>query len=177
MGFIISIGLAYWFTTEWYLVSSTEPTAWSLSPKGDCAVVLTGGPGRVRDGFDLLVQGRVRKLLISGVNPKSELREIFPEWPFYGSISAEDVVLERRSATTYGNAQQTLALVEALGCKSIVLITSRAHMYRALKIFTAIYPLGFDISPRATVSGSLSSDKFDLSLEAIKSMFYSLWAY
>src|SRR5580658_8318424 len=109
-----------------------EPiSAWTEDHKADCAVVLTGGPGRVREGFDLLAQGQVRKLIISGVHPKATLREIFPQWPFYGNLREEDVVLERRSATTYGNAQQSLPLVEALHCRNLVLITSHLHMHRA----------------------------------------------
>src|SRR5580692_7608735 len=102
---------------EWSTIAKEPITAWTEDHKADCAVVLTGGPGRVREGFDLLAQGQVRKLIISGVHPKATLREIFPQWPFYGNLREEDVVLERRSATTYGNAQQSLPLVEALHCR------------------------------------------------------------
>jgi uncharacterized SAM-binding protein YcdF (DUF218 family) len=168
---------AFVFLKEWSRVVYFEPTAWTTPHKGDCAVVLTGGAGRVREGFDLLSQGRVKKLIVAGVNPRSELREIFPEWPFYGSISSDDVILEKRSGTTYGNAQQTLPLVEALGCRSIVLITSTLHMHRAFELFRAVFPSEISIEPRAVVSGSLKPSIFDAGLEVIKSLFYSSWAY
>ncbi len=140
-------------------------------------MVLTGGPGRVREGFDLLAQGQVHKLIISGVHPRATLRDIFPQWSYYGGLRIEDVVLERRSATTYGNAQQTLPLVEALRCRSLVLITSHLHMRRSYRTFRRIIPEETIISTRAVSSGSVPPKFSDLSFEALKSLFYSLWAY
>src|SRR5688572_1569964 len=127
--------LAGLFRREQKLVAAESISAWTEDHRADCAIVVTGGPGRVREGFDLLAQGQVHKLIISGVHPKATLREIFPQWPFYGTLRAEDVVLERRSATTYGNALQSLPLVEAMRCRSLVLITSHLHMRRAFKTF------------------------------------------
>lgn len=155
-----------------------EPiSAWMDDHKADCAVVLTGGPGRVREGFDLLAQGQVRKLIISGVHPRATLREIFPQWPFYGGLHEEDVVLERRSGTTYGNAQQTLPLVEAMHCRSLVLITSQVHMRRAFKTFRQVYPSEFTLLTRSVSSGFVPARRWDVAVEAMKSLFYSLWAY
>ncbi|NJM09759.1 MAG: YdcF family protein [Bdellovibrionaceae bacterium] len=140
-------------------------------------IVLTGGPGRVREGFDLLAQGQVHKLIISGVHPRATLRDIFPQWPYYGTLRASDVVLERRSGTTYGNAQQSLPLVEALRCRSLVLVTSHLHMRRAFKTFRQVYPPELLILTRAVSSGSIPPRSSDLSFEVLKSLFYSLWAY
>lgn len=155
-----------------------EPiSAWIQDHKADCAVVLTGGPGRVREGFDLLAQGQVKKLIISGVHPKATMREIFPQWPFYGSLREEDVVLERRSATTFGNAQQSLPLVEAMHCHSLVLVTSQLHMRRSFKTFRQVFPPEVLILQRSVSSGYVPPRGSDLMVEALKSLFYSLWAY
>src|SRR5882672_1590713 len=110
---VFVLALAGLFSREIGLIEREPISAWVEDHKADCAVVLTGGPGRIREGFDLLAQGQVRKLIISGVHPRSTLREIFPQWPFYGGLHEDDVVLEKRSTTTYGNAQQSLPLVEA----------------------------------------------------------------
>ncbi len=139
--------------------------------------MLTGAPGRVREGFDLLAQKRIKKLIISGVYQYTELSDLFPVWPFYSDINENDIVLEKRSGTTYGNAQQTLPLVEALRCRSLVLITSRLHMFRSLRIFQAAFPQDFPIYPRAIVSGRLDPRMDDVFFETTKSIFYSLWAY
>lgn len=174
---LLAGALSLWFIQEYKRVSSTPISSWTQDQKADCAVVLTGGSGRVREGFDLLAQERVKKLIISGVYPSAQLREIFPEWPFYGPISEDDVVLERRSNTTFGNAQQTQPLVEALKCQSLILITSRLHMHRASLIFEQVFSNQIPIYKRAIISGDYKSDLLDVSLETVKSLFYSTWAY
>ena len=176
-GVFLFISMALWFRREVKVIAAEPVSAWQEDHKADCAVVLTGGAGRVREGFDLLAQGQVHKLIISGVHPRANLRDIFPQWPFYGGLRVEDVVLERRSATTYGNAQQTLPLVEALRCRSLVLVTSHLHMRRAYKTFRRIFPSETLILTRAISSGSIPPKFSDLCIEAIKSLFYSTWAF
>jgi uncharacterized SAM-binding protein YcdF (DUF218 family) len=174
---VLVLGFAWAFAHETRLIASQAPTSWIEDQSADCAVVVTGGPSRIREGFDLLERHQVQKLIISGVNPQAEFREIFPLAPYYGEVHERDVILERRSRTTYGNAQQTLPLTEAFRCRDLILITSRAHMYRALKTFRAEFPTGFPILARAVVAGPQDLNWTEVSLEAIKSMFYSLWAY
>lgn len=169
--------VAIFVQKELKLIASEPISAWTEDHRADCAVVVTGGPGRVREGFDLLSQGMVHKLIISGVNPRATLREIFPQWPFYGSLQTEDVILERRSATTYGNAVQSLPLVEAMHCRSLVLITSHLHMRRAYKTFREVFPPEINIQTRAVSSGAIPPRTSDLAIEVVKSFFYSLWAY
>lgn len=175
---LLLLGAFLWtYFREQTQIEREPVSAWLEDQKADCAVVLTGGPGRVREGFDLLAQGQVRKLIISGVHPKATLREIFPQWPFYGNLREEDVVLERRSATTFGNAQQSLPLVEALHCRSLVLITSHLHMRRAFKTFRQAYPQELAITTRAVSSGFIPPRTSDVTVETLKTMFYSMWAY
>lgn len=174
---LLGVFTSWLFVLESRTILTQKITAWTDDQKGDCAVVLTGSPGRVREGFDLIAQGRVRKLIISGVYPQAELLDIFPQLPYYGPINEGDVVLEKRSLTTYGNAQQTQPLVEALQCKDIILVTSRLHMYRSLKIFHSVFPADFEIKPRAVIASQVDPDFFELALEVTKSLFYRLWAY
>lgn len=169
------VGWLYWIEAQKILAQ--EVTAWTLDQKGDCAVVLTGSPGRVREGFDLLAQGRIRKLIISGVYPHATLRDIFSQFPYYGSINEADIVLEKKSMTTYGNAQQSQVIIESLQCQDIILVTSRLHMRRSLNLFRSVLPPGYDIKPRAVIAGQVNPDFFDLVLEVTKSLFYRLWAY
>ncbi len=175
--FILVGAFCYLFIRESRIIKAEIPTSWKLDQKADCAVVLTGGSGRVREGFDLLAQKQVNKLIISGVNPKASLVDIFPQWPYYGELNERDVVLERRSATTYGNAQQSLPFVEALRCRSVLLITSHLHIYRAYKTFREIYPSEIIIEPRSVVSGNYEAKASQFYNEVFKSIFYSLWAY
>ena len=173
----ICVGIVSAYVKQSNAILKQKVTAWTNDNRADCTVVLTGGPGRVREGFDILAQGRTRKLIISGVYPQAELREIFPQWPYYGPLNEEDVILEKRSATTYGNAQQSLPLVEALRCKDILLVTSRLHMHRSFKIFRAVFPSDISITPRAIVAGSYNPTFLELFFETTKALFYDLWAY
>ena len=122
----LSVVIGWRFWIEGRRILALEITAWTQDHSADCAVVLTGKAGRVREGFDLLNQNQIQKLIISGVYPKATLEDIFKEWPYYGSVSEKDVILEKRSGSTYGNAQQTLPLVEALKCRDLILVTCRA---------------------------------------------------
>ncbi len=171
-------GLGAWaFYEESLKISRQTVTSWEEDHAADCAVVLTGGAGRVREGFDLLAHKKIKKLVISGVYPHATLREIFPQWPYYGVLDQRNIILEKRSGTTYGNAQQSLPLIEALHCRDLILITSRIHMYRSMRIFSSVFPESFPIYPRSIVQGSYETPFPELAVEVFKSLFYSLWAY
>ena len=176
--FLVLILFIFVRTVQEYInVQSETASSWKNTVQADCAVVLTGGAGRVREGFDLLANQNIKKLIVSGVFPNAQLREIMPTWTFYGNLKEEDVFLERRSETTYGNAQQSLAVVEALRCRDVILVTSRLHMYRAYRTFRTIFPQHIPIYKQAVVSLRLNSSFFDVLNEALKSLFYSTWVY
>lgn len=175
---IVCVVLFAWtFTREVRLILRQPVNSWTEDVSADCAVSLTGGPQRVREGLDLLSRKAVQKLIISGVHPQATLRDIFPLLPYYGELREQDVILERRSQTTFGNAQQTFPLVEALHCRDLVLITSRVHMRRALSTFKAEFPPEFPIIVRAVPAISDPPGWDEVAWEALKSLFYSPWAY
>lgn len=162
---------------EMSVIRSQPLNSWTEDLRADCAVALTGGPNRVREGIDLLSQHSIQKLIISGVHPQVELKDIFPLKPYYGHVRTNDIILERRSLTTYGNAQQTLPLVEALHCRNLILITSRVHMERALRMFRAEFPKDFSIMSLAVNGTNEPPTETEVLSEALKSRFYALWAY
>ncbi len=176
-GLILASVLGYYCATIAYGIISSEVSSWSHNISADCAIVLTGSGGRVQKGIDLLSQKRVRKLIISGVYKHSNYKQIFPQWPFYPEVSTKDIILEKRSLTTYGNARQSQPLAQALQCKDVILVTSNIHMPRAKKIFTKNFPENMPIYPYAIVSSSFRPQFWPLSIEVIKTLFYSLWAY
>lgn len=174
---LLAAGVAFRLFREIQVVSSTPVTSWERETSADCGVVLTGGPGRVREGFDLLAERRIKKLIVSGVHPEVRLRDLMPAWTFYGNLREEDVVLEKRSETTWGNAQQSLPIVEALRCRDILLITSQLHMARAYRTFRASFPDAVDIQTQAVVGNRYRPPLWEVLTEALKSLFYSFWAY
>ena len=175
--FLFLFVCAFFFLLELRRVSAQNITAWDEDYKADCAVVLTGGANRVREGFDLLARGAVQKLIISGVHSKAELDGIFPQRPFYGNVHTKDVILEKKSQTTYGNAVQTLKWVQKLKCANLLLITSYLHIYRAQRVFNKVFPSGYPIQPVAVAPPSSRVSAESYVIETAKSLFYSLWAY
>lgn len=130
--------------------------SWNKSVSVDCGVVLTGGPGRLREAFVLLENYSIKKLIVSGVHPQSQLRDIFPLWAFYNRVNEANVILEKKSQTTFGNAQQSMALLEALQCRDFVLISSRLHMYRAARTFQAVLSEPIEMHLHPVISGKSS---------------------
>ncbi len=169
--------LSYSFYSFFQQIKTHPITSWTEDHKADCAVALTGGPNRIGDAFELLYLKRVKKVIISGVNPAAELRDLFPQRYFLGDIDEDDIILEKRSLTTYGNAQQVLPLLEALNCKDMVLITSNLHMIRAYSTFRAHIPEEIPIYKRSTIGKRYNPHWAQVGAEALKTVFYDLWFY
>ena len=169
--------VVFQFARDRERILQTKVTSWTDTRNADCAIVLTGASARIPEGFSLLGQRRVRKLIISGVYKQADLPGIFPQWPFYGVVDPNDVILEKHSLTTYGNAEQSLPIVEALRCRDVILVTSRVHMYRSLRTFRAAFPERIPIYPRAVIAGHYNPSTWELLSETFKTMFYDLWAY
>ena len=166
------------------VLTATRPA--DPASKADCAVVLTGAAGRIREGITLLSHRQVQKLIISGVHQHSTLADMYPEILFYPEIKLENVILERRSSSTAGNAQASLPIVEALNCQSILLVTSDYHMFRALKTFTQTFPGAIRITPFPVQSDRLHMRRgrfFDTHFwgtifeEWIKFIFYEIFVF
>lgn len=174
---LTSLGLALSYYRYFKLIKNFPVTAWNEDHRADCAVALTGGPNRITDAFELLYLKRVKKVIVAGVNPLTELRDIFPQRYFYGGIDEDDIILEKRSLTTYGNAQQVLPLLEALNCKDFILITSHLHMLRAYKTFRSHIPEEIPIYQRSTIGKRYRPHWSQVSAEAMKTVFYSLWFF
>jgi len=166
------------FFLEAYRKIRSEPlTAWQTDASADCAVVLTGGAGRIREAISLLTRGLVKKLIISGVHPDVELRDLYQMGPYTYGWNDEDIVLEKKSSTTFGNAQQSWPLVEALNCRGIVLVTSQLHMPRAYLTFQKAFPEGFALQKHTIPPSQSEASIYEISTEVIKTLFYSIWAY
>lgn len=174
---ILGLTILSLFGREYFEIVETPITSWNVDQTADCAIVLTGGPGRVREGLDLLARGTVKKLIVAGTHPKAQLREIFPMWPYFGGVNEADIFFERRSRTTYGNAQQTLPLAEGLGCARVLVVTSKIHMHRAFRTFRRTYPADIELVSRPTTPGFGESEVREILFETLKALFYQLWIF
>lgn len=100
-------------------------------------------PERILRGFELLREGHAKQVLISGgsLDPRPEavveadvLARQLQEW----GIAPERIVTEGRSRNTRENALESEPIVRAHGWKTLLLVTSAAHMPRARGCFAAV---------------------------------------
>lgn len=138
------------------------------TPAADIAIVLGGAvdgatePRREPDlgeaadrilfAAALFRAGKVQRILVSGGNlpwragtlPEAEIiRDILVSW----GIPASAIVTESGSRTTAENARMVSAMWPGLGASSALLVTSAAHMPRALATFRRA---GLPVMPAAT---------------------------
>ena len=131
------VGLLYFY--------ASIPTKHATPDKADAIVVLTGGNDRIAEGVRLLADGRADKLLITGVNKKSNFSELISvqgvdDILAIGATLTDKISLGRKALTTVGNAKETKEWVAKNEVKSIIVVTSNYHMPRALVEFRRLMP-------------------------------------
>lgn len=124
--------------------------------KTDAIVVLTGGRGRVEEGIRLYREHRSLCLFLIGVDPSVRKAELYKERR--GERGGKNVFLDRVSRNTLENAIQARELILSKKVQSIMLITSRYHMKRAIVIFENILPKNIAIYPHPVDSKNLKEE-------------------
>ncbi len=103
-----------------------------LSRKADAIVAPTGGVQRIDDAVQLLLAGRGRRLLISGVNNAVSDRDLIKAIPQAAALIACCIDLDYRALNTAGNAQETAKWASRNGFSSLIVVTSDYHLPRVL---------------------------------------------
>ncbi len=111
----------------------------------DAVVVLTGGPGRMERGLEMLRQGRAERMLVSGVNRAVRPSELEAQYPDYSDLFDQRVSLGRESFDTRSNADEVARWIERRRFRSLRLVTNDLHMPRAR------YELGKRIGSDVTI--------------------------
>jgi len=102
-------------------------------PEADAIVALTGGDAdRLTTAMKLLQEGRGRRLLISGVNPKVEDADVYDLLEGAPELIACCVDLGRQAKDTLGNASETAAWAGRNGFSRLIVVTDDYHMPRSL---------------------------------------------
>jgi uncharacterized SAM-binding protein YcdF (DUF218 family) len=140
-------------------VSQIEKTTPSGALKADAIVVLTGGDSRVSEAVRLLADGHGRRLLISGVHPKTTgdmLRRINPEAERLFDCCID---LDRNARNTIENANETRRWLARRGFRSVIVVTSSYHMPRGLVELRRALP-DLQLIPYPVVPPSLRLDEW-----------------
>jgi uncharacterized SAM-binding protein YcdF (DUF218 family) len=107
-----------------------KPASGTAKPT-DAAVVLTGGPGRIEHGIDVLKGHEAQRLLVAGVDPAVTKPDLARRIPGSRQWLACCVDLGSESVDTRSNAEEAGRWLAKHDYKSLRLITSDWHMRRA----------------------------------------------
>lgn len=156
--FLLSFSLSAWLIGLTVFIRSTvDIPRYETLPTADAAVVLTGGSNRLDAGFELLEQGHVRLLFISGVHHGVKVQDLLEQ--LKGKHDKDlscCVTLGFGADNTAGNAAESMEWMKEEGIQSVYLVTANYHMKRAMLEFTRRDP-DLTIFPYAVIP-----DKFDV---------------
>ena len=136
---ILVVAMVWLGGLVWY--ASLIPRPGAPSPvKSEAIVVLTGGSDRMAEGLRLLEGGIGRKLFVSGVYHRVEVKELLRVAKKNPSELECCIELGYTADNTAGNARETAAWMDKEGFRSLRLVTASYHMPRSLIEFHRAMP-------------------------------------
>ncbi len=123
----------------------------------DGIVVLTGPDDRIQEGVRLLRRGLARRLLISGVNPRTRRADL--KRLAQTGVQQVDarIDLGYDAQDTIGNADETRNWVTRWRFKRLIVVTSSYHMPRSLIELGRALP-GVELTPHSVVPSRLRDE-------------------
>ncbi len=166
----VLVAVVFFFITSLWLFLASVPSLPSLPSVRQAsawqdgeqrvAIILTGSYDRLVSGLDLLEDGEVDFIFISGVYPKLKLEEFFRVMKASarscGQIGKDCIELGHKARNTHQNACESFEWLQGRGINKFYLITSDYHYPRSLSEFRAIMSrLDYEviIVPHITGSG------------------------
>ena len=113
----------------WFAVALPKPVAGAVTT--DAVIVVTGGPGRIARGLEVLDKGLADRLLVSGVDSEVRPGEFAAEFGVSPAEMACCVTLGFAAVDTRSNAAETAKWVAQKEVRSLRLVTTDWHMRRA----------------------------------------------
>lgn len=149
-----------WFAGLLKFISDTKEIAKNdhIDKNIDAIIVLTGGSGRIRTGLEILSQGRVQKMFISGVGKdadKNSLLVTSGKLPDNIDSLIDKIELGRDATNTKGNAIESKKWIKSNNIKNIILVTSDFHLLRSLYQFKKTIP-DVNIIPSAVATPQIN---------------------
>jgi uncharacterized SAM-binding protein YcdF (DUF218 family) len=97
----------------------------------DGVIALTGGPGRIARGLDVVRAGDARRLLVAGVDSQVTPARFASEYGVTPALLACCVTLGYESFDTRSNAREATGWIARYDIHSVRLVTTDWHMRRA----------------------------------------------
>ena len=144
-----AVMLVYAFGFLGFAVSLPQPAA---DEKTDAVIVLTGGPGRIARGLDVVEQGLAREMFVSGVDPDVTPAEFAAEFDVSRRVMQCCVKLGYLAVDTRSNAGEAAQWLQANEFTSVRLVTTDWHMARSAAEFSETLPPDMLVVKDAVVS-------------------------
>ena len=112
----------------------------------DAIFVLTGGEGRILEGFRAWSAGAARELYILGAGSRVPVARIVPETSRFPAEALSRVHVEGWSENTLENAFSAKYAVGEGKYSSVILVTSDYHIPRAVLVFRKVLPKNVSLS-------------------------------
>ena len=122
------IAVVWFLGFAWFTINLPGPLD---TRTGDAAVVPTGAAGRIERGIELLDKGKVKAMLVTGVDPEVTGEEFALQFKVPTRLMECCITLGSAAVDTRGNATETAEWLAARKFTSIRLVTSDWHMRRA----------------------------------------------
>lgn len=123
---------AWTFGFLWFLAYLPQEVTPQQIQSADGIVVLTGSPGRIQKGIDLLKASKGKRLLISGVNADLANETIINAIGSGDTLAKCCIDLGREAANTTGNAVESANWARENNFTSLLIITADYHLPRSL---------------------------------------------
>ena len=112
----------------------------------DAIFVLSGGEGRIQEGYRAWTGGAARELYILGAGRTVPISRIVPEASKISAEALSRVHVEGWSENTLENAFSAKSAVGKGKYSSVILVTSDYHIPRAVLAFRKVLPPGVSLS-------------------------------
>lgn len=150
--------------------SMTSPDHVPDGKNADGIVALTGGKARIGEAVKLLSVGRGKRMLITGVNPKTTSEQLELLLPQGRELFKCCIDLGRQAEDTTGNAIETRNWVNLHQFKSLIVVTSSYHMPRTLVELARFIP-DAEIVPHAVVPRSFQTSAWWSDRDVLRLLF------
>jgi len=131
----------------------------AMPDKSAAIVVYTGGSSRIEEAARLLKEGKGKRLLISGVHPKTSREALMLRSGLEPELFKCCVDIDHQAPDTHGNAVETGKWSAANGFKSLIIVTSTYHMPRSILETNRMLP-DVKLIPFAVAADEFDSDRW-----------------
>ncbi len=135
--FFAAVLLVYAFGFLTFAISLPAPLA---GERTDAVIVLTGGPGRIPRGLEVVEQGLAKEMFVSGVDPEVKPAEFAAEFDVPRDVMECCVKLGYLAVDTRSNAGEAAQWLRENDFSSVRLVTTDWHMARAASEFSGTLP-------------------------------------